>query len=114
MAVEERHLWPISSYSNSQLSDPRGTVERAKYPGRPYSWSWELGTAKTGYFICFKDSKLAETACNNTEWLSELGNDTKLVKSRFGVAAHRTPTGKFATLRIWFDSAEAAQVITAF
>jgi hypothetical protein len=27
-------------------------------------------------------------ARNNTEWLTELGNDTRLVKPRFGVAVH--------------------------
>lgn len=95
----------------------------------------------------------AEAARNNTEWLNELGNNTKLVKPRFGVVVHRTPTedfdlenanteaiakimeendlaeqgfqieelawlkrkdkvlGKFASLGIWFDSAEGAEYI---
>ncbi|OGE47071.1 hypothetical protein PENARI_c068G11618 [Penicillium arizonense] len=34
----------------------------------------------------------AEAARNNTEWLTELGNDTRLVKPRFGVAVHLIPT----------------------
>lgn len=101
--------------------------------------------------IRFKDSESAETACNNTEWLTELGNETRLVKPRFGVAVHHVPTqgldlgrdkitaiqkitdendlqergfriediawlkkkdkilGTFASMGIWFDSAEAAQ-----
>ncbi|KAJ5593518.1 hypothetical protein N7537_010422 [Penicillium hordei] len=34
----------------------------------------------------------AEAARNNTEWLTELGNDTRLVKARFGVTVHHIPT----------------------
>lgn len=109
-----------------------------------------IGTTKTGYIIRFKDAESAEAARNNTEWLHKLGNNTKLVKPRFGVVVHRTPTeefdlesgaiqaaekitednnlaehgfrieelawmkakdktlGKFASLGIWFDSAEGA------
>ncbi|OGE46982.1 hypothetical protein PENARI_c080G09532, partial [Penicillium arizonense] len=112
-----------------------------------------IGTTKTGYLIRFKDSGSAEAARNNTEWLNELGNNTKLVKPRFGIVVHRTPTenfdlenansqaiqrimeendladkgfqieelawlkrkdkvlGKFASLGIWFDSAEGAEYI---
>lgn len=51
-----------------------------------------IGTTKTGYVIRFKDSASAETARNNNEWLRELGNETKLVKPRFGVAVHHVPT----------------------
>ena len=110
-----------------------------------------IGTMKTGYIIRFRDHESAEAARNNTEWLNELGNNTKLVKPRFGVVVHRTPTeefdletastqameklmdennlaergfrieelawlkqrdrvlGKFASLGIWFDSAEGAE-----
>lgn len=110
-----------------------------------------IGTTKTGYIIRFQDHESAEAARNNTEWLNELGNNTKLVKPRFGVVVHRTPTeefdletastqameklmdennlaergfrieelawlkqrdrvlGKFASLGIWFDSAEGAE-----
>ena len=112
-----------------------------------------IGTTKTGYVIRFKNPESAEAARNNTEWLNELGNNTKLVKPRFGVVVHRTPTedfdlenanaqaiekimeendlteqgfrieevawlkrkdkalGKFASLGIWFDSAEGAEYI---
>ena len=42
--------------------------------------------------IRFKEQQSADTARANTEWLEELGNGTKLVKPRFGVVAHRTPT----------------------
>lgn len=31
---------------------------------------------------------MAETAYTNTEWLTELGNDTRLVKLRFKVAVY--------------------------
>lgn len=31
-------------------------------------------------------------ARSNAEWLEGLGNNTKLVKPRFGVVVHRTPT----------------------
>ena len=51
-----------------------------------------IGTTKTRYVIRFKDPPLAESARNNTEWLNELGNDTKLVIPRFGVAVHHAPT----------------------
>jgi hypothetical protein len=51
-----------------------------------------IGTTKTGYVIRFKDLESAETARNNTEWLRELGNGTRLVKPRFGVAIHHVPT----------------------
>jgi hypothetical protein len=101
--------------------------------------------------IQFKDLESATLARDNTEWLNELGNDTKLVKQRYGIVVHRTPTqsldldgyragaikkiieeneltergfriedltwlkkkdkmlGNFASLGIWFDTAEAAQ-----
>jgi hypothetical protein len=110
-----------------------------------------IGTTKTGYVIRFKDSMSAETARKNNDWLRELGNETKLVKPRFGAVIHHVPTGglnleqdkkgairkimdendlqergfqiediawlkkrdkmlgTFASLGIWFDSAEAAQ-----
>ncbi|KAJ5138858.1 uncharacterized protein N7515_003706 [Penicillium bovifimosum] len=110
-----------------------------------------IGTTKTGYLIRFKNVESAQVARNNTEWLHKLGNNTKLVKPRFGVVVHRTPTeefnletgatqaaekiiedndlaehgfhieelawmkakdkalGKFASLGIWFDSAEGAE-----
>lgn len=51
-----------------------------------------VGTTKTGYIIRFKDQGSAEAARNNGEWLQELGNDTKVVKPRFGVVVHRFPT----------------------
>lgn len=50
-----------------------------------------IGTTKTGYLIRFNDQISAEAAHNNTERLTELGNDTKLVKPRFGVAVHHVP-----------------------
>jgi hypothetical protein len=51
-----------------------------------------VGTTKTGYIIRFTDDQSANKARNNVDWLGELGNGTKLVKPRFGVVAHRTPT----------------------
>lgn len=54
-----------------------------------------IGTTKTGYVIRFKNQESAKTARNNTEWLNELGNSTKLVKPRFGIVVHRTPTEDF-------------------
>ncbi|EED11754.1 hypothetical protein TSTA_109330 [Talaromyces stipitatus ATCC 10500] len=42
-----------------------------------------VGTTKTGYVIRFRDAQLAEIAQNNTAWLEELGNETKLVKPQF-------------------------------
>jgi hypothetical protein len=54
-----------------------------------------VGTTKTGYVIRFRDAQSAETARNNTAWLEELGNETKLVKPRFGIVVHRVPTEDF-------------------
>jgi hypothetical protein len=54
-----------------------------------------VGTTKTGYIIRFKTTESAEAARNNTNWLQTLGNNTKLVKPRFGVVVHRTPTEEF-------------------
>ena len=54
-----------------------------------------VGTTKTGYVIRFKDQQSTESAKENTEWLEELGNGTKLVKARYGVVVHRTPTEYF-------------------
>lgn len=54
-----------------------------------------IGTTKTGYLIRFKDPESAKAARNNSEWLNELGNNTKLVKPRFGVVVHRTLTEVF-------------------
>ncbi|OQD66275.1 hypothetical protein PENDEC_c056G07009, partial [Penicillium decumbens] len=44
-----------------------------------------IGTTKTGYIIRFKNTASAEMARANTEWLHKLGNNTRLVKPRFGV-----------------------------
>ncbi|KAJ6095197.1 hypothetical protein N7467_002710 [Penicillium canescens] len=54
-----------------------------------------IGTTKTGYIIRFKNTESANVARNNTEWLYNLGNNTKLVKPRFSVVIHRTPTEEF-------------------
>ncbi|KAI2870634.1 hypothetical protein CBS76997_10190 [Aspergillus niger] len=51
-----------------------------------------IGTTKTSYVIRFRDVQSAETARNNTEWLDELGKETKAVKPRFGIVVHRVPT----------------------
>ncbi|KAL3251838.1 hypothetical protein ABHI18_010428 [Aspergillus niger] len=51
-----------------------------------------IGTTKTGYVIRFRDAQSAETSRNNTEWLDELGNETKVVKPRFGIVVHRVST----------------------
>ena len=51
-----------------------------------------VGTTKTGYVIRFTDTVSKETAKHSVDWLNELGNDTKLVKPRFGVVVHRMPT----------------------
>jgi hypothetical protein len=54
-----------------------------------------VGTTKTGYVIRFRDAQSAEMARNNTTWLEELGNETKLIKPRFGIVVHRVPTEDF-------------------
>lgn len=67
-----------------------------------------IGTTKTGYLIRFKDSALAETARTNNEWLRELGNETKLVKPRFGVVVYHVQTGE---LNLERDKERAIQKI---
>jgi hypothetical protein len=52
----------------------------------------EIGTTKAGYVIRIRDHASVEVARNNAEWLDESGNDTKLVKPRFGVTVHHIPT----------------------
>ncbi|KAK4862971.1 hypothetical protein LT330_010682 [Penicillium expansum] len=42
-----------------------------------------VGTTKTGYIIRFKNTESAEAAHSNTEWLHQLGNNTKLRKDAF-------------------------------
>ncbi|EDN09143.1 predicted protein [Histoplasma mississippiense (nom. inval.)] len=42
-----------------------------------------IGTTKTGYI---------EAANKNSEWLRDLGDQTKVVRPRFGIVVHRTPT----------------------
>jgi hypothetical protein len=54
-----------------------------------------IGTTKTGYIIGFRDAQSDEAARNDTEWLEELGNDTKVMKPRFGVVVHRVLTEDF-------------------
>jgi len=51
-----------------------------------------VGTTKTGYIVRFPDEQSAKLARDNPEWLQGLGGGTKLVKPRFGVVFHRTPT----------------------
>jgi hypothetical protein len=69
-----------------------------------------IGTTKTGYIIRFKNTESAEMARSNTEWLHKLGNNTRLVKPRFGVVVHRTPTEEFD---IETGAAQAAEKIIA-
>lgn len=54
-----------------------------------------IGTTKTGYMIRFRDAQSAEMAWNDTTWLGELGNKTKLVKPWFGIIVHHVPTEDF-------------------
>ncbi|OJD23483.1 hypothetical protein ACJ73_05157 [Blastomyces percursus] len=56
-----------------------------------------VGTIKTGYIICFWDEAFKDTASVNEGWLRNLGNQTKLVRPRFGVVVHRTPTHEVDT-----------------
>ncbi|KAI9044306.1 uncharacterized protein KD926_001537 [Aspergillus affinis] len=64
-------------------------------PSTQYAQVAGIGTTKTGYLIRFKDPESATAARNNSEWLKELGNNTKLVKPRFGIVVYRTPTADF-------------------
>lgn len=54
-----------------------------------------VGTTKTGYVIRFKYQVSANAAHSNPEWLNELGNNTRLVKPRFGIIVHQTPMEDF-------------------
>jgi hypothetical protein len=51
-----------------------------------------VGSTRTGYVVRFRDENSTQTARECTEWLKNLGNGTKLVRPRFGVVVHRTPT----------------------
>jgi hypothetical protein len=51
-----------------------------------------VNTTRTGYVLRCKDERSAMTAKTHTEWLHELGNNTKLVKPRYPVVVHRFPT----------------------
>lgn len=51
-----------------------------------------FGSTETGYVIRFNDTESAGVARNNTQWLIELGNITKIVKPLFGIVVHCTPT----------------------
>jgi hypothetical protein len=62
-----------------------------------------IGPTKTGYIVRFRDEDSAKVARENTQWLTKLGNNTKLVKQRFGVVVHRTPTAQ-----VNFDDKEQA------
>jgi ribosomal protein L40E len=55
-----------------------------------------VGTTKTGYVIRFTNEKSAEIARESMGWRNNLGNGTKLVKPRYGVVIHRTPTEAIA------------------
>jgi hypothetical protein len=50
-----------------------------------------VGATKTGYIVRFRDEHSAKIAREDTQWLSRLGNDTKVVTPRFGVVVHRVP-----------------------
>ncbi|OAT11902.1 zinc knuckle domain-containing protein [Blastomyces gilchristii SLH14081] len=56
-----------------------------------------VGTTKTGYIIRFRDEASKDTASVNGGWLRNLGSQTKLVRPRFGVVVHRTPTHEVDT-----------------
>jgi hypothetical protein len=51
-----------------------------------------VGTTKMGYLIRFRNKEAKETASKSKQWLKELGSGVKLVRPRFGVVVHRTPT----------------------
>ncbi|EON69690.1 hypothetical protein W97_08950 [Coniosporium apollinis CBS 100218] len=52
------------------------------------------GTTRLGYLIRFKNERSKELAKRNAEWTQELGQGTRVVKPRFGVVVHRTPTNE--------------------
>lgn len=80
-----RYLTPVRAKGHIQDAlDYTETTKEVKVAG--------VGTTKTGYVIRFKDEQSFATAEASTEWLGKLGNDTKLVKPRFGVVVHRFPT----------------------
>ena len=59
-----------------------------------------IGTTKAGYLVRFRDERSAEKARNTTEWLQNLGQETKISKPRFGVVVHRTPTAELPALDV--------------
>jgi len=53
-----------------------------------------VGTTKMGYLVRFRNKEAKETASKSKQWLKELGSGVKLVRPRFGVVVHRTPTNE--------------------
>lgn len=51
----------------------------------------EVNTTRTGYVVRCKDEQVVATTKTYTEWLLELGNNTKLVKPRYPVVIYRFP-----------------------
>lgn len=51
-----------------------------------------VGTTRTGYVIRFHNKDAADAARSDEQWLRSLGNDTRVVKPRYGVVVHRVPT----------------------
>ncbi|KAB2568655.1 hypothetical protein DBV05_g12667 [Lasiodiplodia theobromae] len=51
-----------------------------------------VGNTKTGYLIRFRTDRGKETADRNAEWVEKLGDDVKIIRPRYGVVVHLTPT----------------------
>lgn len=71
-------------------------VSRALKSQEPTKQAEVLGAkaTKRGYLIRFKNKEAKQLAIQNQEWTTVLGKDTKINRPRFGVVAHRTPTGE--------------------
>ncbi|CRL30973.1 BTB/POZ fold [Penicillium camemberti] len=108
----ERDQYCIRTSAQRTFVDPRdndnsdGNTDAATQDGQLAG----IDTTKTGYIIRFKNSESAGMARTNTEWQHKLGNNTRLVKPRFGVVVHRTPT---EDSDIETGATQAAEKITA-
>jgi uncharacterized protein YoxC len=107
---KEPNCLRISTRANQQGTEPTGetftrylSTERANFYIKEALRKTDttkdvkvagVGTTKTGYVLRFKDEQSVIKAKSDTQWLEKLGNETKLVKPRFGVVVHRFPTDR--------------------
>jgi hypothetical protein len=80
-----RHLPTNAAYNRiKEALDNDMATQNAQLAG--------IGTTRQGYLIRFRDEESANVARNNTGWIRELGQETRMAEPLFAVVVHRTPT----------------------